>query len=124
MRYKKVKIIETVVYDGEINDLKEIKMIIDGLKRHELDIEMRLRSEALCSHVRILNTEEDSFSFSIIGLSSSLKKRALYSDVDSIFVKGNDLYFAQVKPGMSRLGLMDHMDDFAEKECTDKKPNN
>lgn len=113
MLYKRKKIVETVVYDGEVKELPDIKLIVDSLMNHEFDVEMRIKGEiVLHPRVRITESGEDSFKYSIIGQGCSLVKRARYDEIEFMSVISNDLYSAQMKPGISRWNLLNPMADF------------
>jgi hypothetical protein len=113
MHYKKTKIVETVVFDGEVTDISDIKAIITSLKAHEYDVTMRVKGEMILHpRVRITEVGEDGFRYSIIGKGSSLTKQARFADVESLTATSNDLYAAQMKPGITRWNLLNPTADF------------
>lgn len=107
MKYIRKKIIEHIVFDGDIANVADIKTIIESIKRHEYDVEMRIKNE-MVQHpkVRIIGAEEELFKYMIIGIGSTLVKCARYEDIDSLAVTTNDCYAAQTKPGISRWNLI------------------
>lgn len=113
MHYKRTKVVETVVYDGEIKDPADVKAIIESLCNHEYDVSMRVAGEVVIHpRVRIISVGEETFKFSIIGIGSSLTKTARYQDIESLSVSSNDMYSAQMKPGITRWSLLNSTSEF------------
>lgn len=115
MHYKRTKVVETVVYDGDVPEVIDIKAIVTSLKSHEFDVTMRVKGEIIIHpKVRIIDIGEQTFKYSIIGKGSNLIKQARYDEIESLEVSSNDLYTAQTKPGITRWKLLNPTSDFDE----------
>ena len=107
MRYIRIKTVTKRIFDDYIKDVHDIKSIIETLKNHEITCAIRLNSSPLHDVVRIIDTDEDLFSFNVIRNRSCLLKKSLYSEIDYLKVNTEDSVIVRTKPNVSRWSLLD-----------------
>lgn len=112
MHYKRISIVETVVFDGEVLELPEIKKLVTDLKNCEFDVSLHMKNEVVMHpKVRIIDVADDYFKYIIIGKGSSLVKKSGYSDIEKMIVIGNDLYVSNNKPNQNRWSMLNPVED-------------
>lgn len=107
MRYKQFRQHITKVVDQDISDLDQIKSIVRLIKESNLDCSIRISNGPVHEFTRIKSITDESFSFTVIGGTSSLRRTARYEDIESLEVVTDVESMVKFNDKVSRFMLLD-----------------
>jgi len=116
MKYVCYKQIISRIVDQEIDDIADVKAILQTIFNHELTCTMHIKDREgllIYKKVRIRSMGDDEFSYITYTSSSTLRRTAKYTDITHLEMTTVDKIIAVLKPKMTRWNLLeaDDLDD-------------
>jgi len=107
MRYTCLKTIVTKVFDGVLDEPKDVLNLLQLLKEKEITCAMQVKNGPLYECVRILGMDKDRIKWRLLKDNTSLIKSSEISDIMAVRVTTNDDLMIKLKPDPSRWSTLD-----------------
>lgn len=107
MRYVKLKRIVSRIVDEDVDDLETIKAIVQIVKDKSLDCIIQLEGNPKLSPARIVDYDDNGFTFLVIHRMSRLRQEARYNQLAYLEVTTQDEFLVRTRSDVSRWMLLD-----------------
>lgn len=107
MRYVKLKKIVSRIVDEVVDDPETVRAIVQLVKDKSLDCIIQLNDNPKMSPARIVDYNDEGFTFLVIHRMSRLRKECKYKDLSYLEVTTQDEILVRTRKGISRWMLLD-----------------